>query len=103
MKPPSGGPITGPINAGTVTQAIAFTSALLSINRNSTRRPTGVIIAPPTPCRMRAITKSDTDEDIAQPMEPAMKTAIAALKTARAETVGCPAAGGNENSKRKQV
>ena len=57
MKPPSGGPITGPISAGTVTQAIALTSALLSIERSSTSRPTGVIIAPPMPCRMRAITK----------------------------------------------
>jgi hypothetical protein len=57
MKPPSGGPITGPINAGIVTQAIAFTSSLLSIERSSTSRPTGVIIAPPMPCRMRAMTK----------------------------------------------
>ncbi len=48
MKPPSGGPITGPTSAGTVTQAIALTSALLSIERSSTSRPTGVIIAPPS-------------------------------------------------------
>ena len=61
MKPPSGGPITGPISAGTVTQAIALTSALLSIERSSTSRPTGVIIAPPMPCRMRANTKSVTE------------------------------------------
>jgi hypothetical protein len=49
MKPPSGGPITGPSKAGTVTHAIALTSALLSMVRNSTRRPTGIIIAPPMP------------------------------------------------------
>jgi hypothetical protein len=84
MRPPSGGPITGPISAGTVTQAIALTSALLSIERNSTSRPTGVIIAPPMPCRMRAMTKCVTEEDRAQPIEPTMNTAIASENTARA-------------------
>ncbi len=84
MKPPSGGPITGPTSAGTVTQAMAFTSALLSIERNSTSRPTGVIIAPPMPCRMRAITKSVTEPDSAQPIEPAMNTATAPENTRRA-------------------
>ena len=103
MKPPSGGPITGPTSAGTVTQAIAFTSALLSIERSSTSRPTGVIIAPPMPCRMRAITKSVTEDDSAQPIEPAMNTAIAIENTsARAETVGGPAARRNEHRERQQ-
>ena len=84
MKPPSGGPSTGPTSAGTVTHAIALTSALLSIERSSTSRPTGVIIAPPKPCTMRAITKSVTEEDIAQPIDPDMKTPTAALNTSRA-------------------
>src|ERR1700737_2150766 len=84
MNPPSGGPITGPTSAGTVTQAIAFTSALLSMERSSTSRPTGVIMAPPTPCRMRAITKWVTEEDSAQPIEPIMKTATAIENTMRA-------------------
>src|SRR6201990_1885808 len=84
MKPPSGGPITGPTSAGTVTQAIALTSALLSTERSSTSRPTGVIIAPPNPCRMRAMTKSVTDDDSAQPIEPTMNTATATLNTVRA-------------------
>src|ERR1700687_1616104 len=84
MKPPSGGPITGPTSAGTVTQAIALTSALLSIERSSTSRPTGVLIAPPTPCRMRAITKWVTEEDSAQPTDPTMNTATARLNTMRA-------------------
>src|ERR1700726_574865 len=84
MKPPSGGPITGPTSAGTVTQAIAFTSALLSIERSSTSRPTGVIIAPPMPCTMRAITKSVTDEDSAQPIDPTMNTPTAIANTMRA-------------------
>ena len=84
MKPPSGGPITGPISAGTVTHAIALTSALLSIERSSTSRPTGVIIAPPRPWTMRAITKCVTDEDIAQPIDPNMKTPTAMANTIRA-------------------
>ena len=84
MKPPSGGPITGPISAGTVTHAIALTSALLSIERSSTSRPTGVIIAPPRPCRMRAITKCVTEDDSAQPIDPSMKTPMAIENTIRA-------------------
>ncbi len=84
MKPPSGGPITGPISAGTVTQVMALTSALLSIERSSTSRPTGVIIAPPMPCRMRAITKWVTDCDSAQPIDPTMNTAMAIANTMRA-------------------
>jgi hypothetical protein len=84
MKPPSGGPITGPTSAGTVTHAMALTSALLSMERSSTSRPTGVIMAPPAPCRMRAITKSVTDDDSAQPIEPIMNTAMAIENTARA-------------------
>src|SRR5947208_4069600 len=84
MKPPSGGPITGPTSAGTVTHAMALTSALLSMERSKTRRPTGVIMAPPAPCTIRAITKWVTEEDSAQPIEPAMNTAIAIENTARA-------------------
>src|SRR3954454_4694605 len=84
MKPPSGGAITGPTSAGTVTQAMALTSALLSMERSKTRRPTDVTMAPPAPCRMREITKWVTDDDSAQPIEPAMNTAMAIENTARA-------------------
>ena len=44
-------------SAGIVTQAIALTRSRFSMVRTSTRRPTGVIIAPPMPCTMRATTK----------------------------------------------
>src|SRR6266436_2546449 len=103
MKPPSGGPITGPTSAGTVTHAIALTSALLSMERSSTRRPTGVIIAPPAPCRMRAMTKWLTEEDSAQPIEPIMKTATARLNTMRAPKRSAvqPLAGMNTASERR--
>src|SRR6266700_160727 len=83
MKPPSGGPMTGPIKAGIETQAMASISARLSTERISTRRPTGVIIAPPIPCTMRATTKSVSEEDAAQPIEPSTNTTIAARNTVR--------------------
>jgi hypothetical protein len=84
MKPPTGGPITGPISAGVVTQAMALTRSRLEIERTSTMRPTGVIIAPPMPCTMRAMTKSVSEPDSAQPIEPTMNTAMAVLNTVRA-------------------
>ena len=59
MKPPSGGPQIGPISAGIVTSAIAWTSSRLSMLRTRMRRPTGVIIAPPAPCMMRANTNCE--------------------------------------------
>ena len=57
MKPPSAGPISGPISAGSVTQTIALTSSRRSMLRTRMRRATGVIIAPPMPWTMRATTK----------------------------------------------
>ena len=84
MKPPTGGPSTGPTSAGTVTQAMALTSSRLGTLRTSTMRPTGVIMAPPMPCTMRAMTKSVSELDSAQPIEPIMNTAMAARNTVRA-------------------
>jgi hypothetical protein len=49
MKPPTGGPSTGPMSAGVVTQTMAPTNSRLLIVRTNTMRPTGVIIAPPMP------------------------------------------------------
>ena len=83
MKPPTGGPTIGPISAGIVTQAMALSSSRRSMVRRRIRRPTGVIIAPPTPCTMRAITKSVSELDTAQAMEPSTKIAMAARNTVR--------------------
>jgi hypothetical protein len=80
MKPPSGGPAKGPTNAGMVSSAIAETSSLFFVVRTSTRRPTGVIIAPPMPCRKRATTNSIRPDEIAQKMEPTTKTQMARRK-----------------------
>src|SRR5215469_11744272 len=56
MKPPTGGPSIGPINAGTVSHARASTNSDRGTLRRMTRRPTGIIIAPPIPWRALAAT-----------------------------------------------
>ena len=64
-----------------VSKAMAETSSLFFVVRRRTSRPTGVIIAPPMPCRKRAATKVRSESDIAQNSEPSMKTRIAARNT----------------------
>ena len=63
---------------------MAPTKSRLLMVRTSTIRPTGVIIAPPTPWTMRAMTKSVSEPDSAHPIEPSTKTAMAARNTVRA-------------------
>ena len=60
INPPTVGPSSGPINAGTMTKFIATSSSDLAKVRMMARRPTGVIIAAPKPCRMRAATSIGT-------------------------------------------
>ena len=83
MKPPSGGPNTGPSSAGTVSQASAVTSSSFGTVRRMTSRPTGTIIAPPIPWMMRKITKSGSDCASPQSSEPKVKTMMAARNTVR--------------------
>ena len=84
MNPPNGGPITGPISAGTLTYDIARTSSDFGTVRSSTRRPTGTIIAPPMPWRMREATSAASELDRPQAIEPRVKTTIAEPNTRRA-------------------
>ncbi len=84
MKPPRGGPISGPISAGVVSQAIRSTISCFGALRSTTSRPTGVIIAPPSPCRTRASTNPSSELDSPQAIEPAVKTAMALANTVRA-------------------
>jgi len=49
--------------------------------RSNTSRPTGTINAPPMPWRMRAATRAASEFAMPQPIEPKVKTTIAALKT----------------------
>jgi hypothetical protein len=81
MKPPSGGPISGPTSAGSVTQTMALMSSRLSTLRTNMSRPTGVIMAPPMPSSMRASTNWVSELDSAQPIEPVMNTTMAVRNT----------------------
>jgi hypothetical protein len=80
MKPPIGGPVSGPIRAGIVSSAIADTSSLRLVVRSSTSRPTGVIMAPPMPCRKRDRTKVRSESEMAQNTDPMTKTSRARRK-----------------------
>ena len=83
MKPPTGGPTSGPIRAGMVSQASASTSSALGTVRRRMMRPTGTIIAPPMPCKARAATRPPSELAMPQASEPRVKTAIATLNTWR--------------------
>ena len=84
MKPPSGGPTTGPISAGVVSQAIAAMSSDFGTRRSSNSRPTGTIIAPPMPCSTRNSTSAGKDCAAPHSTEPRVNTAMAMRKTLRA-------------------
>ena len=60
QQPPSAGPINGPISPGTVTKLIAARNAVRGTARSTASRPTGIIIAPPTPCSTREATSAST-------------------------------------------
>ena len=81
IAPPSTGPSIGPSIAGTVSQLSARTSSDFSTLRSSTSRPTGTIIAPPTPCTKRPATSSPSPSLAAQPSEPSRNTPIAPMNT----------------------
>ena len=84
MKPPSGGPITGPISAGTVSQASEPTNSCFGTASQMTSRPTGTIIAPPIPCTTGRRRVSRHEPERPQRIEPIVKSAIARRKMVRA-------------------
>ncbi len=63
---------------------MADTSSLRGVERTSTSRASGVIIEAPVPCRKREPTKVSSEKELAQQIEPAMKTRIAQRNTLRA-------------------
>ncbi len=81
MAPPIGGPTSGPTRAGIVNQAMAETRSERGTARTRSSRPTGVIMAPPIPCRNRAATKPSSDPAMAQASEPRTKIPIAQRNT----------------------
>ena len=52
--------------------------------RNSTSRPTGTIIAPPSPWKTRAAMRVGSDDEAPHRIEPRVKTTIALQNTVRA-------------------
>ena len=62
---------------------MALTSSVRGTERKMTMRPTGTIIAPPTPCRKRAATKAGSESEKAQQIDPSMKMQMAERKTVR--------------------
>ena len=63
---------------------MARTSSDLAVVRSTTSRPTGTIIAPPTPCRTRVATSVGRSTAAAQPSEARVKMAMAIMKIRRA-------------------
>ena len=80
MNPPTGGPRTGATSPGVEMNCIMLTRSRLSVVRSTTSRPTGTIIAPPTPCTTRAAVNSQSVFDNPHRTEAAVKSAIALKK-----------------------
>ncbi len=84
MKPPIAGPITGATRAGVVEMAMALTRSFFSVERSSTRLPTGTIRVAAAACSTRAPTNCTRLWLSPQRIEAKAKPAIAAAKTDRA-------------------
>ena len=83
IRPPTVGPSSGPISAGMTTKFIATKSSDLGKVRMMVSRPTGIIIAAPRPCRMRAATSIGTLSARPQSTDEKVNSATAALNTRR--------------------
>ena len=77
-----------------------MTISLFGVVRSSTSRPTGTIIAPPTPWKTRAPISVVRFDDAPQRIEPRVKTTIAEQNTVRAPSLSAtqPEAGMNTAS-----
>lgn len=84
MKPPSGGPITGPSSAGIDRNDMALSRSCLGTVRSRMMRPTGTIMAPAMPCTTRETTSCGRSCDRAQATELRVNRPMAAMKTRRA-------------------
>ena len=84
IAPPSTGASTGAASAGQVNSAIVRTRLALPLTRSTASRPTGTIMAPPTPCRMRIPTSIGSETLSAHPIDARVKIAMAAANTGRA-------------------
>ena len=83
-NPPSGGPSSGAVRPGQVSRAMARIRSGLAVVRSTASRPTGTIIAPPSPCSSRAATNHPADPAKPHSSDPRVNTATAAVNTVRA-------------------
>ncbi|MNN27753.1 hypothetical protein D3C81_1412960 [compost metagenome] len=83
IRPPTVGPSNGPIRAGMMTKFMAASNCDLGKVRMMVSRPTGIIMAAPTPCSRRAATSIGELTDRPQRMEAMVKMATAAENTRR--------------------
>ncbi len=75
--------MSGPMSAGMTTNCIAVISSERGKVRTSARRPTGVIIAPPIPCKMRDATSIGTFTESPHASDPSVNSATATANTRR--------------------
>ncbi len=83
MRPPAMGPSIGPMSPGMATKLMARMSSDFAKVRTIVRRPTGTIMAPPQPWRMRHATSSWMLVERPQRSEPSAKMPMADAKTRR--------------------
>ena len=77
------GPSMGPIRPGMATKLMARISSDLANVRTSVSRPTGTIMAPPQPCRMRQATSTWMLVDMPQSNDPSVNRPMADANTRR--------------------
>ena len=83
IRPPAIGPSIGAINAGMETKLIVRTSSDFANDRTKMSRPTGTIMDPPQPCRMRNATSMWILLDMPQRNDPSVNMPIADANTRR--------------------
>jgi hypothetical protein len=77
------GPSIGPMRPGIATKLMARMSSERAKVRTIVIRPTGSIIAPPMPCRIRQATSKWISREMPHRNDPMVKTPIAEAKTRR--------------------
>ena len=77
------GPSMGPIRPGMATKLMARMSSDLANVRTRVSRPTGTIMAPPQPCRMRQATSRWMLLDMPQRNDPSVNRPMAEANTRR--------------------
>ena len=83
MSPPIVGPSMRPISAGMMTKFIATNRSAFGNVRTMARRPTGIIIAAPMPCRTRVATSIGALTASPHRIEDSVKMATAVENTRR--------------------